>query len=340
VIASADANDRLALPSDGPRLDRKQWRTKPSLAPELQLILDRIKSLAAGGLTSMHVIGDFLKRRIAPLQQRARLCCWFTGSNDIGRIQRGPRTDLSWEELEVLVKGITGESIIPKLLILPEGIPALCDDAGSRSVNLAKLPTLDERGVAVRQTGGRDPHREIQISDAPVGGPQTAGMAPSAPAGAAHVPVVAPTPWTRAKGLQVAPPPQAALGCWRRKGDVGCAALTDRLFWTPPPRLGPRRPAPKSVRGPLAGPRSPAPRPRAHRGTLVLCHHSHWVRRHHSHWVRRHHNHHHRRARRRQQHLGMVSPRGTSSSSRNSGRSASRVAGRSRAPSEWSPFFD
>jgi ribonuclease HI len=33
VIASVKANDRLALPSDGPRLDRKQWRAKPSLAP-------------------------------------------------------------------------------------------------------------------------------------------------------------------------------------------------------------------------------------------------------------------------------------------------------------------
>jgi hypothetical protein len=28
VIASAEVNDRLALPSDGPKLDRKQWRVK------------------------------------------------------------------------------------------------------------------------------------------------------------------------------------------------------------------------------------------------------------------------------------------------------------------------
>jgi hypothetical protein len=95
VIASVEANDRLALPSDGPRLDRKQWRAKPSLAPKFQFVLDRIKSLATGDLTSMHVVGDFLKRRIAPLQQKARLCCWFTGSNDIDRIQRGSGTDLS-----------------------------------------------------------------------------------------------------------------------------------------------------------------------------------------------------------------------------------------------------
>jgi hypothetical protein len=68
MIASAEANDRLALPSDGPRLDRKQWRAKPSLTLEFQFVLDRIESLAAGGLTSMHVVRDFLKRWIASLQ--------------------------------------------------------------------------------------------------------------------------------------------------------------------------------------------------------------------------------------------------------------------------------
>jgi hypothetical protein len=88
VIARAEANDRLVLPSNGPALDRKHWRTKLSLSPELLPVLYRIKTLATGGLTSMHVAGDFLKRRIAPLRRRACLCCWFTGSNDIGRIQR------------------------------------------------------------------------------------------------------------------------------------------------------------------------------------------------------------------------------------------------------------
>ena len=75
--------------------------------------------LAAGSLTSMHVVGDFLKRRVMPLQKRSCLCCWFTGPNDIGRIQRGPDTNLSWEELELLVRGITGEAFIPESLILP-----------------------------------------------------------------------------------------------------------------------------------------------------------------------------------------------------------------------------
>jgi hypothetical protein len=34
VIASTEANDHLTLPSDGPRLDQKQWRAKPSLTLE------------------------------------------------------------------------------------------------------------------------------------------------------------------------------------------------------------------------------------------------------------------------------------------------------------------
>jgi hypothetical protein len=79
------------------------------------------------------------------------------------------------------VKGITGESFVPESLILSEGISALYDDAGLRTTILATLPTLDESGVAVRQTGGRDPHRGIRISDAPAGGPQSAGVAPAPP---------------------------------------------------------------------------------------------------------------------------------------------------------------
>jgi hypothetical protein len=95
VIDSTEANNRLVLPSDGPALDRKQWKTKPSLSPKFLPVLDRIKVLATGGLTSMHVVGDLLKHRITPLQRRSRLSCWFTGPNDIGRIQLGPGTDLS-----------------------------------------------------------------------------------------------------------------------------------------------------------------------------------------------------------------------------------------------------
>jgi hypothetical protein len=121
------------------------------------------------------------------------------------------------------VKGITGESFVPESLILSEGISALYDDAGLRTTILATLPTLDESGVAVRQTGGRDPHRGIRISDAPAGGPQSAGVAPAPPP---ELP---------------APPPRAAPGCRRKRGDAGCATPTICLFRTLSERKSPAR---------------------------------------------------------------------------------------------------
>jgi hypothetical protein len=69
------------------------------------------------------------------------------------------------------VNGITGESFIPESLILPQDISVLCDDPGLRTAVLATLPTLDESGVVVRQTGGWDPLRGIQIPGVPAGGP-------------------------------------------------------------------------------------------------------------------------------------------------------------------------
>jgi hypothetical protein len=62
--------------------------------------------------------------------------------------------------------------------MLPQGISPLCDNPGLRSAVLARLPTLDESGVAVRQTGGRDPHRGVHIPGASGCGPQPADVAP------------------------------------------------------------------------------------------------------------------------------------------------------------------
>jgi hypothetical protein len=183
VIATVEVSDCLALPSDGPGLDRKQWREKPCLVPEFEPVLDRIKELAVGVLTSMHVLGDFLKCRVMQLQGSPRLCCWFTGPSDIGRIQRGPGSDLTWEQLEIFVRGITSEAFILESLMPPQGISPLCDKPGLRSAVLARLPTLDESGVAVCQIGGWDPHRGIHILGASDGGPSLLMWPPESPCG-------------------------------------------------------------------------------------------------------------------------------------------------------------
>jgi hypothetical protein len=150
VIAMTDANDRLELPTEGPLLDRNSWKARPSLPAELELVLDRVKALARGSVTSMMVLGNFLRCRIAPLQQRSRIACMFTGVNDYSRIVRGAGSDLSNVELEVLIRVMTGEAYAPESLVLTRGIKALCEDQAMRMAALASLPTLDEGILAVR----------------------------------------------------------------------------------------------------------------------------------------------------------------------------------------------
>jgi hypothetical protein len=149
VITKTDANDHLEH-LEGPLSDRSTWKAKPSLPEELVPILNRVKALARGGLTSMMVLGDFLRHRIAPLQQRSRMACMYTGSNDCCRIMRGPGTDPTRAELEAVIRAMTGEAYSLESLVLPRGIKALCKDQASRSAVLASMPTLDEGGLAVQ----------------------------------------------------------------------------------------------------------------------------------------------------------------------------------------------
>jgi hypothetical protein len=125
----------------------------------------------------MMVLGNFLRRRIAHLQQRSRMSCMFTGVNDCSRIVRGAGSDLSGVELEVLIRAMTGEAYAPESLVLPRGVKALCEDQAMRTVVLASLPTLDEGGLAVRQVGG-DPNRGIRIPDTSPDGHQRADRSP------------------------------------------------------------------------------------------------------------------------------------------------------------------
>jgi hypothetical protein len=201
------------------------------------------------------------------------------------------------------VKGITGESFVPESLILPEGISALCDDVGLRTTILATLPTLDESGVAVRQTGGLDPHRGIRISDASAGCPQTVGVAPSTPARASRASIAAPRPLDKSKEAARSSSVPSGAGVSEEERRRRLRRADGSFVSARPPRPargggGGGGAAPRSVRGLLVGPRRPAPRPRARRGASVRCHRHHRVRRHHN-----HHRH------------------------------------RSRVPSEWSPFL-
>ena len=138
------------MPTEGPASDRSSWRTKPSLPPDFDSVLGKIRSLAESGLTSLHVLGDFLKRQIAPLKQRPRPAWSFTGLNDCSRTHRGEGSDLTQEALEVLVRAVMGEVFVPENLILPQGVVPLCEDSHLRTAVLATLLTLNDGGLAAR----------------------------------------------------------------------------------------------------------------------------------------------------------------------------------------------
>jgi len=61
-----------------------------------------------------------------------------------------------------MVRAVTGEIFVPEHLILPQGVVPLCEDSCLRTAVLATLPTLDDGGLAPRQTGG-DPDHGIRI---------------------------------------------------------------------------------------------------------------------------------------------------------------------------------
>jgi len=251
VIATTEANERLVMPTGGPASDRQSLRAKPSLPSEFDSVLSKIRALAESGLTLLHVLGDFLKHRIAPLKQRPRPAWNFTGPQDCSRTHRGEDSDLTQKALEVLVRAVTWEIFVPEHLILPPGVVPLYEDSRLRTTVLATLPTLDDGGLAARQTGG----------DRTVGSGSLVrpGNRPcQAPRGLALLPRAS-RPWLVAPSRAVPARPGAAPAHRRRKrAGAGCTAATGPQLWSPPQSIrGPPRtrarvaPGPPALVGPL-----------------------------------------------------------------------------------------
>ncbi|KAI4983572.1 hypothetical protein ZWY2020_025438 [Hordeum vulgare] len=53
-------------------VSRRDWSAEPEPSKKLKALLNRILELKESGLTASHVVGDFIRRRILPLQRRAR----------------------------------------------------------------------------------------------------------------------------------------------------------------------------------------------------------------------------------------------------------------------------
>jgi hypothetical protein len=104
----------------------------------------------------------------------------YTGSNDCCRIAREPGTDFTRAELEVAIRGMTGDTFSLETLVLPSGVKALCEDQALRSSVLASMLPLDEGSLVVRQVGG-DPNRGIHIPGASPDCQQRTSQGPGGP---------------------------------------------------------------------------------------------------------------------------------------------------------------
>jgi hypothetical protein len=126
-------------------------------------------------------------------------------------------------------------------------------------------------------------------------------------------------PRARARELRAVLPPLVVPGDRRGRGDTDCVVPTDLSLGTRPLI----RTSLRNARKQLAGSGRLAPRPRARRGALALLQYHHQSRRHHHHHLACH------------RHRGSSIDNGNSSKA--SGRLASKVIGRSRAPSKCTP---
>jgi len=96
---------RLRLPSQPPA-QVSSWRAPVDLGEDYDAVLDRLAGLRSQGLTGAMVYGDYLRRRIAPLQRRARGAWEYTGPEDYMRTHQGRRWDWAPEDFKMVVQRV------------------------------------------------------------------------------------------------------------------------------------------------------------------------------------------------------------------------------------------
>nr|AAM94930.1 hypothetical protein [Oryza sativa Japonica Group]AAM95681.1 hypothetical protein [Oryza sativa Japonica Group]AAP54546.1 retrotransposon protein, putative, unclassified [Oryza sativa Japonica Group] len=117
---------RLRLPSQPPA-QASSWRAPVDLGDGYDAVLDRLAGLRSQGLTGVMVFGDYLRRRIAPLQRRAWGAWEYTGSEDYMRTHQGGRWDWAPEDFKMVVQRVLNFSSVEASLI-PQGVLPLCSD--------------------------------------------------------------------------------------------------------------------------------------------------------------------------------------------------------------------
>nr|AAX95185.1 transposon protein, putative, unclassified [Oryza sativa Japonica Group]AAX96660.1 transposon protein, putative, unclassified [Oryza sativa Japonica Group]ABA92275.1 retrotransposon protein, putative, unclassified [Oryza sativa Japonica Group] len=122
----------LRLPSQPP-VQASSWRAPVDLGDGYDAVFDRLAGLRSQGLTGAMVYGDYLRRRIAPLQRRARATWEYIGPEDYMRTHQGVRWDWAPEDFKILIQRVLNLNSVEASLI-PHGILPLCSDPDRVSI--------------------------------------------------------------------------------------------------------------------------------------------------------------------------------------------------------------
>nr|CAE03546.2 OSJNBa0060D06.12 [Oryza sativa Japonica Group] len=176
---------RLRLPSQPPA-QVSSWRAPVDLGEDYDAVLDRLAGLRSQGLTGAMVYGDYLRRRIAPLQRRAR-CAWeYTGPEDYMRTHQGARWDWAPEDFKIVVQRVLNLSSVEASRI-PQVILPLCSDPDRASILTIMMGVGASEERAPKGHDGAGERRRGEQS-APGGGrasgPRVGGSGSSRPADA------------------------------------------------------------------------------------------------------------------------------------------------------------
>ncbi|XP_062193484.1 uncharacterized protein LOC133896856 [Phragmites australis] len=194
------------------------------------------------GLTAVIVVADFLRRRLLPLREQVRPCWYYTGPQDITRMQIGEEWDIGIPELKGLLRVVIGVDDLSREK-LPWKELALYADPNQAALQ-ATLPEFEAQGLIdrlgrclrapSRARGGRRHRGRRQPSSTVVEpGPSSTAVEPGLPSAVAE------------PGL---------VGAAAELGPTNMAAETET---EPPPCFEPTT---------AATPKCPAPSERAERG--------------------------------------------------------------------------
>nr|BAB00647.1 unnamed protein product [Oryza sativa Japonica Group]BAB17743.1 OSJNBa0036E02.17 [Oryza sativa Japonica Group] len=176
---------RLRLPSQPPA-QASSWRAVVDLGDGYDAVLDRLAGLRSQGLTGAMVFGDYLRRRIAPLQRRARGAWEYTGPEDSMRTHQGRTWDWDPEDFRMVVQQVLNLSSVEASLI-PQGVLPLCCDPERANI-LTIMQTVGAPGErALRGHDGAGGSRRGEQSTPGGGrasGPRDGGPGGSCPADA------------------------------------------------------------------------------------------------------------------------------------------------------------